>query len=119
GDVGNIVLRDRKLLSQDGIFVVVVTLSKNNGTILCGPDIISRGFVYVRESEKLLDDANRIVTQTMEKCMKDRVSEWASLKTSIRDALSRFLYDRTRRRPRSEERRVGKESRTDCSSINE
>ncbi len=99
GDVGNIVLRDRKLLSQDGILVVVVTLSKNNGTILSGPDIISRGFVYVRESEKLLDEANRIVTQTMEKCMKDRVSEWASLKTSIRDALSRFLYDRTRRRP--------------------
>jgi ribonuclease J len=99
GDVGNIVLRDRKLLSQDGILVVVVTLSKNNGTILSGPDIISRGFVYVRESEQLLDEANRIVTQTMEKCMKDRVSEWASLKTSIRDALSRFLYDRTRRRP--------------------
>ena len=99
GDVGNIVLRDRKLLSQDGILVVVVTLSKNNGTILSGPDIISRGFVYVRESEQLLDEANRIVTQTMEKCMKDRVSEWASLKTNIRDALSRFLYDRTRRRP--------------------
>jgi len=77
GDVGNIVLRDRKLLSQDGILVVVVTLSKNNGTILSGPDIISRGFVYVRESEQLLDEANRIVTQTMEKCMKDRVSEWA------------------------------------------
>jgi ribonuclease J len=99
GDVGNIVLRDRKLLSQDGILVVVVTLSKNNGTILSGPDIISRGFVYVRESEQLLDEANRIVTQTMEKCMRNRVSEWASLKTNIRDALSRFLYDRTRRRP--------------------
>ncbi|MFC4077891.1 ribonuclease J [Salinithrix halophila] len=99
GDVGNIVLRDRKLLSQDGILVVVVTLSKSNGKILSGPDIISRGFVYVRESEKLLEEANRIVTQTMEKCANDRVSEWASLKTSIRDALSRFLYDRTRRRP--------------------
>ncbi|SFS59947.1 ribonuclease J [Marininema halotolerans] len=99
GDVGNIVLRDRKLLSQDGILVVVVTLSKNNGKILSGPDIISRGFVYVRESEKLLEEANRIVTQTMEKCANERVSEWASLKTSIRDALSRFLYDRTRRRP--------------------
>ena len=99
GDVGNIVLRDRKLLSQDGILVVVVTLSKNNGKILSGPDIISRGFVYVRESEKLLDEANRIVTQTMEKCANERVSEWASLKTSIRDALSRFLYDKTRRRP--------------------
>ncbi|MDR6224233.1 ribonuclease J [Desmospora profundinema] len=99
GDVGNIVLRDRKLLSQDGILVVVVTLSKNNGKVLSGPDIISRGFVYVRESEKLLEEANRIVTQTMEKCANERVSEWASLKTSIRDALSRFLYDQTRRRP--------------------
>ncbi|MDN4594437.1 ribonuclease J [Polycladomyces subterraneus] len=99
GDVGNIVLRDRKLLSQDGILVVVVTLSKTNGAILSGPDIISRGFVYVRESEQLMEEANRIVTQTMEKCVKDRVSEWASLKTSIRDTLSRFLYERTRRRP--------------------
>lgn len=99
GDVGNIVLRDRKLLSQDGILVVVVTLSKTNGSILSGPDIISRGFVYVRESEQLLDEANRIVSVTMEKCMKDQVSEWASLKTSIRDALSKFLFERTRRRP--------------------
>jgi ribonuclease J len=99
GDVGNIVLRDRKLLSQDGILVVVLTLSKANGTILSGPDIISRGFVYVRESERLLDDANNVVNQTMEKCMKDQVSEWASLKTSIRDSLSKFLYERTRRRP--------------------
>jgi ribonuclease J len=99
GDVGNIVLRDRKLLSQDGILVVVLTLSKANGTILSGPDIISRGFVYVRESERLLEDANNVVNQTMEKCMKDQVSEWASLKTSIRDSLSKFLYERTRRRP--------------------
>lgn len=99
GDVGNIVLRDRKLLSQDGILVVVVTLSKANGTILSGPDIISRGFVYVRESEKLLDEANKIVYHTMEKCLKEQVSEWASLKTSVRDALSKFLYEKTRRRP--------------------
>ncbi|MCH5586282.1 ribonuclease J [Shimazuella sp. AN120528] len=99
GDVGNIVLRDRKLLSQDGILVVVLTLSKANGTILSGPDIISRGFVYVRESERLLEEANTVVNQTMEKCMKDQVSEWASLKTSIRDSLSKFLYERTRRRP--------------------
>lgn len=99
GDVGNIVLRDRKLLSQDGILVVVVTLSKANGTIVAGPDIISRGFVYVRESEQLLDEANRIVALTMEKCMKEQVSEWASLKTSIREALSKFLFERIRRRP--------------------
>ncbi|MGD8191076.1 ribonuclease J [Brevibacillus ginsengisoli] len=99
GDVGNIVLRDRKLLSQDGILVVVVTLSKQNGTILSGPDIISRGFVYVRESEELLDEANRIVTQTLLKCMEDNVSEWSSLKNNVKDTLGRFLYDQTRRRP--------------------
>lgn len=99
GDVGNIVLRDRKLLSQDGILVVVVTLSKQNGTILSGPDIISRGFVYVRESEELLDEANRIVTQTLVKCMEENVNEWSSLKNNVKEALGRFLYDQTRRRP--------------------
>ncbi|RJE86808.1 ribonuclease J [Paenibacillus sp. 1011MAR3C5] len=99
GDVGNIVLRDRKLLSQDGILVVVVTLSKQDGTIMSGPDIISRGFVYVRESEGLLDEANRIVTSTLNKLMNDKVNEWASLKTNVKDALGRFLYEQTRRRP--------------------
>ncbi|MED4750184.1 ribonuclease J [Brevibacillus choshinensis] len=99
GDVGNIVLRDRKLLSQDGILVVVVTLSKQNGTILSGPDIISRGFVYVRESEELLDEANRIVTQTLVKCMEENVNEWSSLKNNVKETLGRYLYEQTRRRP--------------------
>lgn len=99
GDVGNIVLRDRKLLSQDGIFVVVVTLSKQKGTILSGPDIISRGFVYVRESEELLEEANRIVTNTLNKCMMDNVIEWSSLKNNVKDAVGRFLFEQTRRRP--------------------
>ncbi|WEK56132.1 MAG: ribonuclease J [Candidatus Cohnella colombiensis] len=99
GDVGNIVLRDRKLLSQDGILVVVVTLSKQDGTIRSGPDIISRGFVYVRESEGLLEEANRIVTSTLQKLMSEKVNEWASLKTNVKDALGRFLYEQTRRRP--------------------
>jgi ribonuclease J len=99
GDVGNIVLRDRKLLSQDGILVVVVTLSKQDSKIMSGPDIISRGFVYVRESEGLLDEANRIVTNTLVKLMNEKVNEWASLKTGVRDALGRFLYEQTRRRP--------------------
>lgn len=99
GDVGNIVLRDRKLLSQDGILVVVVTLSKEDGLIMSGPDIISRGFVYVRESEKLLDEANRIVTATLQRMVSDKVNEWSSLKTGVRDALSRYLYEQTRRRP--------------------
>jgi len=99
GDVGNIVLRDRKLLSQDGILVVVVTLSKQDGAILSGPDIISRGFVYVRESEGLLEEANRIVTNTLTRLMNENVNEWASLKTHVKDALGRFLYEQTRRRP--------------------
>lgn len=99
GDVGNIVLRDRKLLSQDGILVVVVTLSKQTGAILSGPDIISRGFVYVRESEELLDEANKLVSQVLHRCMEEKVNEWSTLKTSVRDALSRFLYEKTKRRP--------------------
>ncbi len=99
GDVGNIVLRDRKLLSQDGILVVVVTLSKQDGAILSGPDIISRGFVYVRESEGLLEEANRIVSSTLNKLMNENINEWASLKTNVKEALGRFLYEQTRRRP--------------------
>ncbi len=99
GDVGNIVLRDRKLMSQDGILVVVVTLSKQNAAILSGPDIISRGFVYVRESEELLDEANRLVTVTLQKLMVENVSDWSSLKTGVRDVLGRYLYEQTRRRP--------------------
>ncbi|GAX90586.1 ribonuclease J [Effusibacillus lacus] len=99
GDVGNIVLRDRKLLSQDGILVVVVTLSKQDGTILSGPDIISRGFVYVRESEELLEEANKIVMQTLAKLVSENVNEWSSLKNGVRDALGRYLYEQTRRRP--------------------
>ncbi len=99
GDVGNIVLRDRKLLSQDGILVVVVTLSKQEKKVLSGPDIISRGFVYVRESEGLLEESNKIVSTTLNKLMKENVNEWASLKTHVKDALGRFLYEQTKRRP--------------------
>lgn len=99
GDVGNIVLRDRKLLSQDGILVVVVTLSKQDGTILSGPDIISRGFVYVRESEGLLEDANKIVKETLNRLMTENINEWSSLKNHVKEALGRFLYEQTRRRP--------------------
>ena len=99
GDVGNIVLRDRKLLSQDGILVVVVTLSKTSGAILSGPDIISRGFVYVRESEALLEEANKLVESTLTRMVSDNINEWSSLKTAVRDALGRFLYEQTRRRP--------------------
>jgi ribonuclease J len=99
GDVGNIVLRDRRLLSKDGILVVVVTLNKKNNAIISGPDIISRGFVYVRESEELLEEASLLVKETLTKCMVENVNEWSSLKSNVRDVLSRYLYEKTRRRP--------------------
>ncbi|PSL51246.1 ribonuclease J [Salsuginibacillus halophilus] len=99
GDVGNIVLRDRRLLSEDGILVIVVTLSKKTGAIVSGPDIVSRGFVYVRESEKLMEEANKKVNDTLEKCMSENVNEWSSLKSNVRDVLSKFLYEKTKRRP--------------------
>ena len=99
GDVGNIVLRDRRLLSKDGILVVVVTLNKASNAIISGPDIISRGFVYVRESESLLEEANKLVSITLTKCIGENVNEWSALKSNIRDVLSRFLFEQTRRRP--------------------
>lgn len=99
GDVGNIVLRDRKHLSQDGILVVVVTISKQDKTIKSGPDIISRGFVYVRESEGLLEEAGRIVTRTITKSISDNVNQWTTLKSNVKDALGRFLYEQTKRKP--------------------
>ncbi|WP_017753813.1 ribonuclease J [Calidifontibacillus oryziterrae] len=99
GDVGNIVLRDRRLLSQDGILIVVVTLCKEKKQIVSGPEIISRGFVYVRESEELFEKSNEMVEQIITKCMKDHIIDWSTLKTSIRESLSHFLFERTKRRP--------------------
>jgi ribonuclease J len=99
GDVGNIVLRDRRLLSQDGILVVVVTLSKDRKHLKAGPEIISRGFVYVRESEQLLVDATGIVKEIIHKCIQNKDMDWSSIKVSIRDSLNQFLYEKTKRRP--------------------
>ncbi|NLP45995.1 MAG: ribonuclease J [Epulopiscium sp.] len=99
GDVGNIVLRDRKHLSQDGLLVVVVTLEKQSNTVLSGPDIISRGFVYVRESENLMDNARKVVQEALEKCQNDNITEWSSIKNIIKDALREFLWQKTKRSP--------------------
>ena len=99
GDVGNIVLRDRKHLSQDGILTVVVTLSKDNKTIVAGPDIISRGFVYVRESEGLIDEAREIVKNTLLECEEKNITDWATLKSNVRDELRTYLYEKTKRKP--------------------
>ena len=99
GDVGNIVLRDRKHLSQDGILTVVVTLSKDNKTIVAGPVIISRGFVYVRESEGLIDEAREIVRNTLLECEEKNITDWATLKSNVRDELRSYLYEKTKRKP--------------------
>jgi len=99
GDVGNIVLRDRKHLSQDGLIVVVVTISRETGGVIAGPDIISRGFVYVRESEELIEQARQVVKDTLDKCEQQNITDWATLKTNIKDELRNFLYEKTKRNP--------------------
>lgn len=99
GDVGNIVLRDRKHLSQDGILTVVVTIEKQTGRVVSGPDIISRGFVYVRESEGLMDEAREIVKVVLRDCEEKQITDWATLKSKMRDELREFLYEKTKRKP--------------------
>lgn len=99
GDVGNIVLRDRKLLSQDGIFTIVITLSRKQKRIAAGPEIVSRGFVYVRESEELLEEASNLIRKIVEKYVNKETFEWTNIKQEIRDTLSSYLYQQTKRRP--------------------
>ena len=99
GDVGNIVLRDRKHLSEDGLMTIVVTLSKEDGRILAGPDIISRGFVYVRESEGLMDGAKAIINNVFEQCESKNIKEWAYIKNTIKEELKDYLYIKTKRNP--------------------
>jgi ribonuclease J len=99
GDVGNIVLRDRRQLSQDGIMIVVLGIDKANNEITAGPDIVSRGFVYVREAEILMDEAKERVQAALDKCEENNTREWSAIKSAIRDALGRFLFEKTRRRP--------------------
>ncbi|MBU7592173.1 ribonuclease J [Metabacillus halosaccharovorans] len=99
GDVGNIVLRDRRLLSQDGILIVVVTLDKQRKQIISGPEIITRGFVYVRESEELITNATNVVSTIVDRSMQEHSIEWSQLKLNIREALNQFLYEKTKRRP--------------------
>ncbi|MCI6159051.1 MAG: ribonuclease J [Selenomonadaceae bacterium] len=99
GDVGNIVLRDRRQLSQDGILIIVIGMSKQTNRVISGPDIVSRGFVYVRESEALMDEAKARVEQALDRCEDEGVKEWAAIKANVRDALGRYLFEKTRRRP--------------------
>ncbi|MCJ1907262.1 MULTISPECIES: ribonuclease J [Planococcus] len=99
GDVGNIVLRDRKLLSQDGIFIVVVTLNRKEKKIASGPEMISRGFVYVRESEQLMEESTQLVRKVVEKYVIKDAFEWNNIKQEIRDTLNSYLFQQTKRRP--------------------
>ena len=99
GDVGNIVLRDRRQLSQDGILIVVVTMNKETNKIVAGPDIVSRGFVYVRESEELMEEAKTRVLQALRRCTEEKISDWSTMKINVKEALAQFLFDQTRRRP--------------------
>ncbi|MEW9097274.1 MAG: ribonuclease J [Clostridiaceae bacterium] len=99
GDVGNIVLRDRRYLAQDGILTVVVTIEKESFSIIAGPDIITRGFIYVKESEALINEAKKVVMQELDNCMENKITEWFVIKSNIKDTLSAFLYSKTRRRP--------------------
>lgn len=99
GDVGNIVLRDRRQLSTDGILIVVVTMSKQGSKIVAGPDVVSRGFVYVRESEELLDGAREKAKEAIEGCLLQNNTDWGALKGAVRDSLNRYVWERTKRRP--------------------
>ena len=99
GDVGNIVLRDRQHLAEDGILIVVLTLGRFSNQVLAGPDIVSRGFVYVRESEDLMDEARSVVQTALDNCLDRRMTDWGKIKNSVRDSLSDFLWKRTKRSP--------------------
>ena len=99
GDVGAIVLRDRKHLAQDGIIIAIATIDRDSGIILAGPDIVSRGFVYVRESEELLEEAKSIVTDSLQKCLDSNMREWNAIKTKLKEKMSDFIYTKTQRNP--------------------
>jgi ribonuclease J len=99
GNVGNIILRDRKQLSEDGMLVIVITLSKTEHKIIAGPDTISRGFIYGRESEDLMKEINQLVVTIITSLQKSNISQWSVLKRDVKEKLGQFLYSRTKRRP--------------------
>ena len=99
GDVGSVVLRDRKHLAQDGMIVVCINLSSQDGSILTGPDIITRGFVYVKESEQLMEDLKEVAVEALERCQRKRIRDWTAIKSAIKNDLSGYLYKTTKRNP--------------------
>ena len=99
GDVGNIVIRDRQHLAEDGILIVVVALDCENNVVVSGPDIVSRGFVYVRESDELLDGARDIVSDVLDDCIDRNISDWGRMKNAMKDSLNEYFWKKTKRRP--------------------
>ena len=99
GDVGSVVLRDRKHLAQDGMIVVCINISAQDGSLISGPDIITRGFIYVKESEELMDELRNVVLETIDRCSRRRIRDWTTLKTSIKNDLSGYLFKTTKRNP--------------------
>jgi len=99
GDVGSVVLRDRKHLAQDGLIVVVVAIDTEGGYILSGPDIVSRGFVYVKESETLMDGVKAAALMSIERCLDSGATDYNSIKSTLRDDLTKLLYSQTKRKP--------------------
>jgi len=99
GDVGNIVLRDRQHLSQDGLIIIVVGMDSNTGEIVSGPDVVSRGFVYVRESENLMDDLKRVIRDEVRKLEQNHVSDWSTIKSTLKDDLRDYIFEKTKRNP--------------------
>ena len=99
GDVGNIVLRDRQHLSQDGLIVIVMTMDSNTGEIISGPDVVSRGFVYVRESENLMDDVKKVIRDEVKKCEENHIRDWSTIKSNVKDTLRDYIFEKTKRNP--------------------
>ena len=99
GDVGNIVLRDRKLLAQDGLIIVVASIDSKTGQVISGPDVISRGFVYVRESEDIIEHVREVARESLERCNKNGNSDWSTVKSAVKNNISKYIYETTNRSP--------------------
>ena len=99
GDVGNVVLRDRQHLAEDGIMIVVMSLEKQSGLLVAGPDIVSRGFVYVKESDELIEEARQLVEDAVTACLDKGITDWGKLKATTKDVLGEFVWKKTKRRP--------------------
>ena len=99
GDVGNVVLRDRQHLAEDGILIVVMSLDAASSELLAGPDIVSRGFVYVKESDELMEEARKVIEKAVLNCLKKNVTDWGKIKGTIKDTLGEFVWKKTKRRP--------------------